>query len=188
MKAMLRKFESDDFDRLVAMYAAFEPKGEFQGLPPATVPRITAWLRHLCLAGDEQFVIDVGDRIVGHSMLCLSENRAEAELAIFLHQGYRGLGLGKKLLLGTLNYGCKQMQLDRVWLSVQGSNPVALCLFEGAGFKPVGSHELLQWELEMERPSHCAKCKGERCILFGQSLPMTVALGGRHDKLSKSLS
>lgn len=179
MDATLRKLKPGDFDRLVAMYATFEPKGEFQGLPPVTLPRIKSWLRQLCEAGDEQFVIDVGGRIAGHSMLCSSEKKAEAECAIFLHQDFRGLGLGKKLLLGTLNYGCKQMQLDRVWLSVQGSNPVALCLFESAGFKPVGSHEPLQWEVEMERPSHCPECKGERCILFGQSLPLTASVPRR---------
>jgi ribosomal protein S18 acetylase RimI-like enzyme len=179
MEATLRKFDPVDFDRLVKLYVGFEPKGAFQGLPPLTLPRLKSWLRELRLAGDEQFVIDIGGRIVGHSMLCRSEGKAEAEFAIFVHQDFRALGLGKKLLLGTLNYGCKQMQLDRVWLSVQGSNPVALCLFEGAGFKPVGSHEPLLWELEMERPSHCAKCKGERCILFGQSLPMTVPIPRR---------
>jgi len=161
------------------MYAAFEPKGEFQGLPPRTPEMITRWLSTLTEMGDEQFVIEVGKRIVGHSMLCLGQDKTEAELAIFVHQDFRGLGLGRKLLLGTLNYGCKQRELDRVWLSVQGCNPRALHLFESVGFNMFGGRSPLQWELEMERPSHCAQCKGKSCVVFGETLPRTVTFRRR---------
>ncbi len=176
MDATLRRFVAPDFDRLVKMYAEFEPKGAFQGLPPQTLAQIKGWLRALAEAGDAQFVIEVSDRIVGHSMLCLSKDKTDAEFAIFLHQNYRGLGLGKKLTLGTLNFGCKQLELDRVWLSVQGSNPVALRLFEDVGFRDVEQGDPLRWELEMERPSHCAECKEDKCIIFGKSLPQTIAV------------
>ena len=149
------------------MYAAFEPKGEYEGLPPRTESQIRAWLTQLREQGFEQFVVAIGTRIVGHAMLCPSQRRTEAELAIFLHQDYRGLGLGKRLLLGVLNFGCKQLRLDRVWLFVTGSNPVALHLFEAVGFRPGRGGDPLMWEIEMERPSHCVKCKAAKCLLFG---------------------
>jgi RimJ/RimL family protein N-acetyltransferase len=176
MNATLRKFQEKDFDGVVAMYAAFEPKGEFQGLPPHTVWEIKRWIRAFMEADDAQFVIEVDGRIVGHAVLCVSAQKIDAELAIFIHQNYRGLGLGRKFLLGVLNFGCKTLELDRVWVSVQGSNARALRLFEGVGFKPIGLHDFLQWEIEMQRPSHCQNCKGEKCEIFGKTLPISVRL------------
>ena len=158
------------------MYVEFEPKGEYQGLPPRSESQIRRWLTQLREQSFDQFVAAVGERIVGHAMLCPSQRRTEAELAIFLHQDYRGLGLGRRLLLGVLNFGCKKLVLDRVWLFVTGSNPVALHLFEDVGFRPGRGGDPLAWEIEMERPSHCAECNGEKCVVFGRALPDTVTV------------
>jgi len=168
-----------DCKHLVGMYEEFEPKAEFQGLPPRSTSQIKKWLTQLGELGFFQFVVEVDGRIVGHSMLCPSQRKTEAELAIFLHQEYRGLGFGKKLLLGTLNFGCKTLELHRVWLFVMGSNPIALRLFESVGFRPGRDGDPLAWEIEMERPSHCAKCKGDKCVAFGESFPMTVVAHAR---------
>jgi RimJ/RimL family protein N-acetyltransferase len=176
MKATLRKIEPGDQAGLLAMYEEFDPKGEFQGLPPRSRETTERWLAALREAGDGECVIEVNKRIVGHCLLCLDASRTEAELAIFVHQDFRGLGLGRKLLLGALHHGCKVLQLDRVVLSVQGSNPRAVHLFESVGFRPCGAVHGLQWELEMARLSNCERCKEDRCILFGQSLPMTVTV------------
>jgi RimJ/RimL family protein N-acetyltransferase len=182
MEARLRRFAPGDFGRLVEMYAGFEPKGEFQGLPPRSVPEIELWLRRLCEKQFEQFVIEVAGRIVGHAMLCRFPRGDEAEFAIFVHQDFRGLGLGKRLMLGALHYGCKVMELSRVWLVVQGSNPRALRLFESAGFRATEGGDPLRWELQMVRASHCAECLQQRCVLFGQGLPVTVPVRVRRQK------
>ena len=174
MHALLRAFDESDLGRLFEMYCAFEPKGEFQGLPPRQTSQIKKWLGQLREQGFYQFVVDVDGRIVGHAMLCPSQRKTEAELAIFMHQDYRGYGLGKKLLLGMLNFGCKKLALARVWLFVMGSNTVALRLFEDVGFCPGRGGDPLAWEMELERPSHCAKCKDGKCVVFGESFPMVV--------------
>jgi RimJ/RimL family protein N-acetyltransferase len=179
IRALLRTFEEPDSESLFEMYCQFEPKGEFQGLPPQTAPQIKKWLTQLCERGFYQSVIVVGDLIVGHAALCPSQQETEAELAMFLHQDYRGRGLGKKLLLGTLNFGCKSLELHRVWLFVTGSNPIALRLFERAGFRPGPDGDPLTWEIELERLSHCAKCKGQKCTVFGEAFPMIVDAGIR---------
>lgn len=179
MDAVLRLYEPADLEKLVAMYAAFEPKGAFQGLPPVTVPQVRAWLADHLGAGNVHFVIALGGRIAGHAMLSSGPEQNEAEVAIFLHQDFRGRGLGRKLLLGALQHGCKQMHLDRVWLSVQGSNPAALHLFESVGFRQSRPADFPQWELDMARPSNCAKCKGQRCAVFAMPLPQRVALKRR---------
>jgi len=84
-------------------------------------------------------------------------------------------GVGRQLLLGTLNYGCKQLHLSRVWLTTLGSNPVAAHLFSSVGFRLRHGDEPA-WELDMERPSGCARCKGKRCAVFNTALPLTVSL------------
>jgi RimJ/RimL family protein N-acetyltransferase len=179
VEALLRKTADLDYEHLVAMYEEFEPKGEFQGLPPRSTSQIKKWLTQLGELGFSQFVVEVGGRIVGHSMLCPSQRKTEAELAIFLHQDYRGYGLGKELLLGTLNFGCKRLDLQYVWLFVTGSNPVALRLFEQVGFRPRSDGDPLAWEIEMERPSRCAECKGDKCTVFGEGFPRTVVAHAR---------
>jgi RimJ/RimL family protein N-acetyltransferase len=179
VEALLRKMADQDYEHLVAMYEEFEPKGEFQGLPPRSTSQIRKWLTQLSELGFFQFVVEVGGRIVGHCMLCPSPRKTEAELAIFLHQDYRGYGLGKKLLLGTLNFGCKRLDLQYVWLFVTGSNPVALRLFEDVGFRPRSNGDPLAWEIEMERPSHCATCKGDKCTVFGGGFPMIALAHAR---------
>ena len=175
VRTVLRAFEESDSEKLFEMYSQFEPKGEFQGLPPRNASQIKKWLNQLREQGFYQFVVEVDDRIVGHAALCPSQRKTEAEVAIFVHQDYRGRGLGKQLLLGTLGFGCKKLELARVWLFVMGSNSVALRLFEEVGFRPGRGGDPLAWEIEMERPSHCAKCKGEKCVIFGEAFPMTVA-------------
>lgn len=156
------------------MYLAFEPKGAFQGLPPVAEPRLDEWLHELVNDGVENFVCDNGERIIGHTMLCRGPGKHEAELAIFIHQDWRGFGAGRALLLGTLNYGCKQLELGRVQLSVQGANVLALRLLESVGFRPVMGSKSFAWELSMERPSNCEKCKGELCDAFNVTLPVTI--------------
>lgn len=179
MRALLRTFSESDSESLFEMYCQFEPKGEFQGLPPHTAPQIKKWLNQLRELGFSQFIVEIDGRIVGHSVLCPSQGKTEAELAIFIHQDYRGYGFGKKLLLGTLNFGCKRLGLQYVWLFVTGSNPVALRLFEDVGFHPRSNGDPLAWEIEMERPSHCTKCKGDKCAVFGEGFPLSVAAQAR---------
>ena len=180
VRTVLRAFEESDSEKLFEMYCEFEPKGEFQGLPPRHAPQIKKWLNQLREQRFYQFVIEADDRIVGHAALCPSQRKTEAEVAIFLHQDYRGRGLGKQLLLGTLSFGCKKLELARVWLFVMGSNSAALRLFEEVGFQPGRCGDPLAWEIEMERPSHCAKCKGEKCVIFGEAFPMTVGARARY--------
>lgn len=179
MKASLRQIRRGDLDRLLGMYAQFQPKGECQGLPPATEEQTAAWLRGVEEIGSAQFVVEIGRDMIGHSMLCPGPHKNEAELGVFICQDFQGLGFGKALTLGTLHHGCKQLQLDRVWLSVRGSNPRALRLFESIGFRPVKEWDPFTWEVEMERTSHCPQCKCDSCLVFDSTLPRTMEVPQR---------
>lgn len=170
IEATFREYTPSDHDGLVAMYGGFEPKGAFQGLPPHSERLVRQWLDRLRECGSMFFVACANGRIVGHAMLCPSPKNS-AELAIFIHQDFRGLGIGKKLLLGVLNHACKHLQLSKVWLSVQGANFPAMNLFQHAGFEPAGTGDPLRWEITMHRPLSCEPCLGDRCAIFGESLP-----------------
>lgn len=174
MNVALYQLQPEDWHRLWLMYLSFEPKAAYQGLPPATPLLIRDWLQTLQRENASQFVLEGNDWIIGHSMLCAGPKPKEAEVAIFIHQRYRGRGLGRTLLLCTLNYGCKQLGLTRVWLSVQGANPHARHLFASVGFRPVGTEDPFALELIMERPLHCEQCRGEACAIFNETLPRII--------------
>ena len=175
MNASARILKPTDFERLLRLYAKFEPKGAFMGLPPVSLHDTETWLHGLC-NDCEQFVIELGDRIVGHSFLRVAPDKPEAEMGIFIHQDFRGLGLGRTLLLGMLNYGCKQLHLSRVWVKIDNSNSFGREVLERFGFYARDFNDVLKMELEMERPSNCAKCKGDRCKVYGKPLPQTLAV------------
>jgi RimJ/RimL family protein N-acetyltransferase len=174
MNAVLRTSQPEDFEKLLRFYVHFEPKECYRGLPPMTTSEIERWLRQLCHAGDVQFVIDIGVRIVGHAVLHLSPSQTEADLMIFVHQDVRDRGLGKRLLLGTLHYGCKTLCLDRVKMNVHSANPIAQEELEHIGFHATDLNRIFELEYDMERPSHCAECKGERCVIYGKPLPVAI--------------
>lgn len=176
VEVSLHKLPAEEWRRVWLMYLDFEPKGQFQGLPPTTPEGVRAWLQALADQHAEQFVITVGERVAGHSVLCRNERGDEAELAIFLHQKYRGHGLGRQLLLCTLHYACKTLGFSRVWLDVQGSNPRAQHLFAAVGFRPVPGAHPLAMELQLERSMHCEHCRGKACTVFTHSLPVTLKL------------
>src|SRR5262245_44844724 len=75
------EFCESDFEALVDMYDAFEPKRAAQGLPPVGRERIVAWLRHLQKNGYNLLALCDG-HLIGHSMLC-PVDRQKAEFAIF---------------------------------------------------------------------------------------------------------
>jgi two-component system NtrC family sensor kinase len=130
--------------RLMAFYDAFEPKGAFEGLPPAPKRERRKWVIGL-LGGWRNFLLLDGERVVGHVGVTLGESDLE-ELIIFLDREYRGRGIGSQALrhIGNLmaREGCR-----RLWLTVESTNTAAIRCFQKAGFG-FTSREL-QPEMEM---------------------------------------
>ncbi len=175
MNATARRILPTDFERLLRLYAKFEPKAVFHGLPPMEWSETGKWLKQLNL-DSEQFVSEVGDRIVGHAYLKVAPDKPEAEMGVFIHQDFRGFGLGRALVLGMLNYGCKEMHLKRVWIRVDNSHPFVREVLERIGFYARDLNEVFRMELEMERPSSCEHCRGEKCLVFNAPLPHIVSV------------
>jgi RimJ/RimL family protein N-acetyltransferase len=142
----LRPFRAPDRAALAAMYDDFEPKRVAQGLPPAGPVQRARWLDSVLAAG-YHLVVEIDGRVVGHGMLLPFQER-DAELANFLHQDVRDRGIGTLLNQALLDLG-RDLDLHRVWLSVEPFNRRAIRSYEKAGFR---RRRMSAWapEIEME--------------------------------------
>lgn len=130
--------------RLLSFYDCFEPKGAFEGLPPSPKRERRKWVMGL-MGGWRNFLLLDGEEVIGHVGVTLGESDLE-EVIIFVHQHYRGKGIGSMALrhVGDLmaREGCR-----RLWLTVESTNTSAIRCFQKAGFR-FTSREL-QPEMEM---------------------------------------
>lgn len=173
---IIRLATPDDVPRLLQMYLDFEPKVEFQGLPPPTEEKIEQWLTSLTGGGNVNFVIEAADgRIIGHAVLC-REASDRAEVAIFLHQEFRGRGLGRKLMEAVIHFGCHCLHLRKIWLSVQTLNLPAVELYRKLGFVTLHDIGDVSSELLMERSVGCPVCRQEECPVFDKRIPLRITL------------
>lgn len=115
-------------DGLIALYRDFEPKAASLGLPPRHNPE--RWLDHL--SAFPNFIVIVEGRVVGHAVLCPCGS--SGEVAVFIHQDYRGRGLGK-LLLAALVAEARRLALRHVWGTTELDNVPMLRLAHSLGFR-----------------------------------------------------
>lgn len=125
----VRRTTVEDRDAIAAMYADFEPKAASLGLPPRGDPR--PWLERL--GAYPNFVLIAGGRVIGHAVLC--PDGESAEVAVFVHQDYRGRGLGRLLLQELVNEA-RRLGLRRVWGITELDNVPMLRLAASLGFAP----------------------------------------------------
>jgi RimJ/RimL family protein N-acetyltransferase len=123
----LHRAGPEEFAALVRMYESFEPKGACMGLPPRKEPE--RWLRDL--SQYPNFIVMDGERIVAHAALC--PEGETAEVAVFVHQDYRGQGLGKRLLRALIEEA-RRLNLKRVWGMTEWDNVPMLRLARALGF------------------------------------------------------
>jgi len=134
---VVRPFGTQDFQALVRMYKAFEPKRVAQGIPPPDVPRIAHWLDQLTRKS-QALLAWKDNAVVGHTILCPMPADA-VEFTIFVHQDYREEGLGTVLSRHTLNWAM-QMGFTHAYLTTEISNFRALRLFRKLGFQTTSSY------------------------------------------------
>lgn len=123
-----------DLAALEKMYREFEPRGEALGLPPRSDADTARWLESL--SDYLNLVLRDGERVVGHGVLCPFEDTAE--VAVFIHQDYRGRGAGR-MLLENLIVEARRLDLRRIWGIAQPDNLPMLRLARSCGF--VMGHE-----------------------------------------------
>ncbi len=139
----LRRVTPADREALVKMYLSFEPKGACLGLPPREDPG--SWLDRL--SAYPNFLLEAPGRIVGHAVLCTDGD--SAEVAVFVHQDFRGRGLGKRLLHEVV-VEARRRRLRRVWGVTEPDNIPMLRLANSLGFAP--GENLNEFYLDLRYP------------------------------------
>ncbi|MBI3661100.1 GNAT family N-acetyltransferase [Candidatus Acetothermia bacterium] len=137
-----------DFERLVEMYVSFEPKSQAGGLPPTDEPRIRAWLEKLIDQGLNLIAKDKS-QIVAHAVLSSIDER-EAEVAVFVHQGFQGLGLGHKLVTCLVTIA-NLKDFEKIWGLVESENSAIIHINHSLGFS---TYRISQGSVEMELKLH----------------------------------
>ncbi len=140
-------------EELIRMYEDFDSADRAQGIPPIGRREIEQWLE-LILDEGPDVVARVDNRAVGHATL-VPDDAGAFELAIFVHQDFRGRGIGRTLLR-TLLGNATATGIERVWLTVERWNTVAINLYESVGFERIdcGSFEL---EMTLRLDPHTAR-------------------------------
>ncbi len=124
---------AEDFEPLLEMYRTFSPKPASQGLPPEDAETCRNWLKTLFRIGWNGLAWR-GDSVIGHVVLIPDVKWKSGELAIFVDQNHRNLGIGTELARFALEkFG--QCGFEIVWLTVRVLNFVAIKLYRKVGFE-----------------------------------------------------
>lgn len=153
--ATLRPASPADREMLRAMYKQFEPRPASLGLPPRA--RIDEWLDQL--EAGVNFLAFLDGRLVGHGVLCPGDGTGE--VAIFVHQDYRGRGVGRRLLTTLVEEG-KRMGLRRLWGMTELGNVPMLALARKVGFVSEAEPGMFGMDLQSgvartESPEPCGR-------------------------------
>ncbi len=130
----VRAIEPGEWPALAHMYETFEPKRASFGVPPVSHPE--DWLAEIAATCQSLVVISNG-QIVGHGMICKSGR--DAEFALYIHQDFRGRGLGRKLL-EALIAEARRLNVHVLWGVEEAENDPLFHLTEELGFGG-GAHE-----------------------------------------------
>jgi len=166
-----------DWSGLLEMYLSFEPKAAYQGLPPFKETVTRRWLSGLVgNPRNTNFILERDGKLIAHVALVYYPNfPVEQELIIFVHQDHRHRGWGRQLLVAAMNWACRRLKLQRVWLKVDLYNAPARRLYTRIGFVPVPSVPD-GTEIDMVRPLGCRECSETHCPIFRSELIRRLGL------------
>jgi RimJ/RimL family protein N-acetyltransferase len=134
----IRPIEAADADGYIAVFEAVAAEGRWIGaeLPFDEVQR-ARWRASAASAPDDAFTIVAiaGSRLVGFAHIGL--DRGHAHLGMAVLDGFRGRGIGRRLLDGCIDWA-RAAGAHKVDLEVWPHNAAALRLYEAAGFSIEG--------------------------------------------------
>jgi GNAT superfamily N-acetyltransferase len=115
------------------MYNRLDPLGAALGLPPRSAEGRQQWI--LGALGQQVNVAAFSQdgEVVGHCFLA-ADKPSSAEIAVFVRQEFRRIGIGTALLKKTLEWGWTE-GLARAWAITPSDNRVSLRLLTRCGFR-----------------------------------------------------
>lgn len=135
-------------DSLIDFYLRFEPKGAYQGLPPAT-ERVVDWVDNVVANW-----VSVGafheERLVAHAAVDRVGPGEKAEYFVFVSPDNQNLGIGTSLSRYAIDMAANGQCL-LIWLVVQTSNIRAIRVYRKVGFNfncPIGEERTMVVQLD----------------------------------------
>jgi L-amino acid N-acyltransferase YncA len=126
-----------DIGQLTKMYLSFDRDQIAFGLPPRGMDRIQTWLESL-FESDVQLIAKHNQDVVAHAAW-IKDGSKRAEVMVFVHQDYRGAGVGKKLLTAVVTMS-RFMGLDLLWAEVENHNSPMIHINHELGFETIAWH------------------------------------------------
>lgn len=123
----------ESFEPLIEMYDSFSRTDLTQGLPPSDKKARDRWIAML-LNSAKNFLAWCDETVIGHSSLIPDMRRRDAEFIIFVSQPFRGRGVGSELTVLALEKA-KELEIQKVWLTVEFVNFRAIGLYRKTGFQ-----------------------------------------------------
>ncbi len=147
----VRSLSTADREILLAMYRTFDPLGVAQGLPPRNEEARQIWIGRAIEEEINVGAFSPAGELAGHGFLA-SSDAGEAELAVFVHQGFRQRGVGTALVKAVLQRA-GQNRLRRIWAMTASDNLPALRLLKRCGFRSSRfTFPVVELELELPAP------------------------------------
>jgi len=148
----IRNLRESDFRPLLDMYRQFQPRNYIMGLPPPLEPLRVEWLRKL-LHEKLNLVAETGGRIIGHASIIDVPGGDFCELIVFVHQDFRGIGLGTSLT-EEISRRALYLGKKKIWLMVEGSNEHAVKIYYKTGFRVTRMYgDIYEMELDIRTPA-----------------------------------
>jgi RNA polymerase sigma-70 factor (ECF subfamily) len=137
-------------DLLITMYDRFDPLGAAFGLPPRTAEARCEWIGSALGQKVNVAAFSPIGEVVGHCFLA-ADKPASAEMAVFVRQEFRRIGVGTALVKAALDRG-GAAGLRHVWSLTPSDNRVALRMQMNCGFRLTKSVSF-ETELEIDLPA-----------------------------------
>lgn len=152
MEIEIRKLEESDLEKRVELLNNKKISSTVNTDEVFTISRTQEWYNNRDLTKRTDVVFLIGKIILGMGGLVnISQRDKTAELYIYLSPDFHGKGLGKKCLKLLLDYGFKELFLNRIYLYTFESNFIANKMYIRVGFKLEGvlrQHSYHQGKLE----------------------------------------
>ena len=141
----IRRIQVDDVPDFLALWAQVYSEGAFLAKGPPSVSRVLQVVGRVVRERIPNFVVTDGEALIGAvevfpgSMCGFNDDSADRRgyLGIQLAHGYRGKGLGRKLMQAAID-DARRYGFEVIELAVFQSNIAAIELYEKLGFKHAG--------------------------------------------------
>lgn len=146
---LVRPYEEDDLEDLIAMYDRFE-SALTSGVPLESRSSIERWLRTLTADGWNLIATD-SDRVIGHVAIAPAD-ADEPELVIFVDEAYQGRGIGSELMHQLIAYAAAHDH-TALQLFVEQRNETAIAVYRNTSFDIAGEQfGTIAMRLSLDQP------------------------------------